>query len=293
MKKFLTFLLVLLAAASLSAQELTVVSFKLKPTDLKAKLNPRLDLNGDPAALIRVQVAAPGCLFKGNIVGEVQNESGEYLVYMAKGSRHLRIYHNEFLFTPLDYEIPERIKPNCSYELKLEVPIYTHYNEILNNQHDKEIKKVKKQRPAVDPTWLLQPAVSFANNQIAYGVMGGWVKRAGIFLRAKTNFKFRKADEDGLLTGGAIKKRWAFTAGYLQRVIDPLFLYAGAGYGVRQFALETTGGYVPYPSDEFSNKGIEVELGAILRLGKFALSAGVQTNSFKYYEANVGVGFMF
>ena len=40
-------------------------------------------------------------------------------------------------------------------------------------------------------------------------------------------------------------------------------------------------------------KGIEAELGVMGRFGIFALSAGVQTNSFKYMEFNVGVGVMF
>ena len=148
MKKFfipfvgvLIALLSLLSTETLSAQELTVVSFEARTTDMSAKIRQRKDLNGDAAALVRVQVAAPGVLFKGNIVGEVETGFGEYLVYMAKNSRHLRIYHKDYLFVPLDYEIPVKIESNCTYLLKLEVPIYTHYNQIMLE------KRIKKPRP--------------------------------------------------------------------------------------------------------------------------------------------------
>ena len=147
MKNFIPFVGALIAllgvfsTETLSAQELTVVSFEARTTDLTAKVKSREDLNGDAAALVRVQVAAPGVLFKGNIVGEVETGFGEYLVYMAKGSRHLRIYHKDYLFVPLDYEIPEKIQSNCTYLLKLEVPIYTHYNQIMLE------KRIKKPRP--------------------------------------------------------------------------------------------------------------------------------------------------
>lgn len=150
MKRFtvistLFLLLSALFGGALSAQELKVVSFEVRPTDLTAKVKPREDLNGDAAALIRVQVAAPNVQFSGNIIGEVETGFGEYLVYLAKGSRHLRIYHKEYLFTPLDYEIPETIQSNLVYSLKLEVPIYTHYDQIaeIQAQKNKQIENVK------------------------------------------------------------------------------------------------------------------------------------------------------
>lgn len=134
-----------LFGGTLAAQELKVVSFEARPTDLTAKVKSREDLNGDAAALIRVQVAAPNVQFSGNIVGEVEIGFGEYLVYLAKGSRHLRIYHKEYLFTPLDYKIPETIQSNCTYSLKLEVPIYTHYDQIaeIQAQKNKETESMK------------------------------------------------------------------------------------------------------------------------------------------------------
>jgi len=78
----------------------------------------------------------------------------------------------------------------------------------------------------------------------------------------------------------------------LQRLYKPLYLYAGAGYGTKILGWEMQGGEWAENVDE-SYKGIEAELGGIYRIKNIALSAGVQTNSFKYWEATLGVGIMF
>lgn len=139
MKKFLSLLIALCVAATLSAQKLTVESFELRPKDLTAKIKQRFDLNNDACALVRVQVAAPNCVFSGGyIVGEVQAGNGEYLIYMAKGARNLRVSHPDYLFTPLDYTFPEPLQSNRTYALTLEVPIYTHYSEIIEQKKRQE-----------------------------------------------------------------------------------------------------------------------------------------------------------
>ena len=126
----------LFSVENLAAQELTVKTFELRQRDLTAKVKPRTaPVNGDPCALVRVQMAAPNCVFEGGyIVGDVEQGFGEYLVYMAQGARNLRIAHPEFLFTPLDYTFPEPLEGNRTYALILEVPIYTHYDQIVEQQ---------------------------------------------------------------------------------------------------------------------------------------------------------------
>ena len=39
--------------------------------------------------------------------------------------------------------------------------------------------------------------------------------------------------------------------------------------------------------------GVEADLGLVLRAKNFAITAGLQSNSFKYFEATVGLGIMF
>ena len=143
MKKLLWLCLALLFSGSMMAQELVVKSFEQNTRDLTAKTHPVKDLNGDYCALIRVQVAAKDCLFRGNIVGEPQAEWGEYKVYMAAGSRNLYISHPDFIFTPLNYEFPEKILSGHTYSLRLEVPVYTNYSELAAQQIASQEKTYK------------------------------------------------------------------------------------------------------------------------------------------------------
>ena len=75
-----------------------------------------------------------------------------------------------------------------------------------------------------------------------------------------------------------------------------LYAYVGGGYGTRTLAWQMYGSdgdyqYAKVVPSSFS--GIEAETGVVVRLGGVVLSAGAQTNSFKFWEANIGVGVMF
>ena len=146
--------LLLFGGVTLLAQELTVKTFEQRTRDLTAKVKPRTaPVNGDPCALVRVQVAAPNCVFEGGyIVGEVEQGFGEYLVYMAKGARNLRIAHPDFLFTPLDFTFPEPLEGNLTYALILEVPVYTHYAEIVEQQ-SQEPQRSTTRTVSTTPVW--------------------------------------------------------------------------------------------------------------------------------------------
>ena len=85
----------------------------------------------------------------------------------------------------------------------------------------------------------------------------------------------------------------------MRRVAKPLYLYAGVGYGYKKLAWEMAEGESGTNSDlwaentDESYSGVEADLGLVLRTGNVAFTAGVQSNSFKYFEATVGIGIMF
>lgn len=272
------------AAFHVGAQELDVKSFCLKISDMTAKINPVLDLNGEPCALIKVAVAAPEISFSGNIVKDPVFQSGEWYVYVPAKTRRIKISVIGCL--PLTYEFPETIEQYRTYELVLKMP---------------ELKK-DKYRSIVLPTF------SMGKSDMSYGMMVGFVKKAGAFVRFKSDFSPNistsdTCDADGKVGGsgvslwydGTVKKsRWAVTCGYVQRIIKPLYVYVGGGYGQRLLAWGLVGEDESYALVEpVSFKGYEVETGAIFRLGGFAVSAGVQTNQFKYMDVNISVGIMF
>ena len=109
----------------LPAQELTVKSMRLDVGDLSASTYERKDLNGAACALVKVQLAANGARFEGNVIGDVAYKTGEYWVYMTDGSRELRIKHPNFL--PLhvhfaNYGIERGVKSKQTYTLTLLMP---------------------------------------------------------------------------------------------------------------------------------------------------------------------------
>ena len=94
MRNILLSLFMLFAALSSAlAQELTVKSFKLASSDLTAQTQPRKDLNDRNCALIKVGLGLQGVQFEGSIMGNVENKTGEYWVYMPQGNRMLKIKH--------------------------------------------------------------------------------------------------------------------------------------------------------------------------------------------------------
>lgn len=122
--KRLFLLFILLSAIQVSAQELSIKSFVQKSNDLSASTNPRHDNNDTPCALVKVQLASPGAKFEGNVVGKVKYEKSEYWVYMAKGSKKVKIMSDDYL--PLevnfaDYGI-KLLESKVTYELRISIP---------------------------------------------------------------------------------------------------------------------------------------------------------------------------
>jgi len=105
----LTFLLLFLCT-SLMAQEMSVKRFEEATTDLAARTKPRQDLNGNDCALIKVQIAAPGVTFEGNVMGDVAFAKNEYRVYMPEGSKRLRVIHPSYL--PLEVSFADHGIPS-------------------------------------------------------------------------------------------------------------------------------------------------------------------------------------
>ena len=115
----LSFVLLFAAISSVLAQELTVKSFKLASSDLTAQTQPRKDLNDRNCALIKVGIGLQGVQFEGSIMGNVENKTGEYWVYMPQGIRQLKVKHANYapvMVTFADYGV-EKLESNRTYEL--------------------------------------------------------------------------------------------------------------------------------------------------------------------------------
>ena len=115
----LSLFLLFTAISSTLAQKLTVESFKLASSDLTAQTQPRKDLNNHNCALIKVGLGLQGVQFEGSIIGNVENKTGEYWVYMPQGNRMLKVKHANYapvMVNFADYGV-EKVESNRTYEL--------------------------------------------------------------------------------------------------------------------------------------------------------------------------------
>ena len=139
---------------------------------------------------------------------------------------------------------------------------------------------------------LVMAEVGYHPSQISFGAMVGIVSKNGAYLRFRSDFGSAstelECDDTGALANGTgtpyykegvtNKARMSITAGYLRQIIKPLYAYIGAGYGNRVLAWETIDGELVKNTDH-SATGVAAELGAIGRLGQFAVSVGFQPST--------------
>ncbi len=115
----------ILLALTAHGQDLKVRTMSMNDGDLSASIYERKDLNKQACALVKVQLAAYGAQFEGNVIGDVAYKTGEYWVYMSEGSRELRIKHPNYLplhITFSDYGVNTGVKAKHTYNLVLVKP---------------------------------------------------------------------------------------------------------------------------------------------------------------------------
>ena len=85
------------------SQGFKVMEFKQNINDGSAFHAP-MDEAGHPCGLIKVRCDNGDLKFKGDIIGDIENKTNEYWVYMAQGSKQLSILHPNFLPLPINFD---------------------------------------------------------------------------------------------------------------------------------------------------------------------------------------------
>ena len=144
--------------------------------------------------------------------------------------------------------------------------------------------------------------------QTAFGGMIGFTRTNGVYVSFRSDFSSVKTvgdvddsqrTSDGqaiIYKDGQTKKAFmSVTAGYIRHLLKPLYGYVGAGYGSRTLAWQedVDGTENWYKNTDHSPVGASVELGVIVSIKGFALSAGFNTVNFKYCQGTVGIGVIF
>ena len=123
-KLFLILLSVFALLNTAMAQELTVKSFVLAPTDITAQTEGRKDLNGDACALVKISFVGDVTDVEGNVIKPLVKRNNETWAFMTQESRQMKVITKDYL--PLmvtfgDYGI-EKLQSNRTYVLTLTKP---------------------------------------------------------------------------------------------------------------------------------------------------------------------------
>lgn len=161
-------------------------------------------------------------------------------------------------------------------------------------QKDDKVKSVDGKTESVN--FLTLNAAYSVAPQISFGFTYGQVKKIGWFVSAMTGTSFEgfnvnsRSYEEAALTGETASSRLSITGGVALRLgTSPVYLKAGAGYGMRVRACETIhGDYVEYTPDTY--KGLEMTAGLQFNLKNITLGVDAVTTNFKYLELKLGVG---
>ena len=116
-------LLFFFAVAVNCAEYLPIRNFS-STTDHIPGAERRNDLNGNPCALVKIQVVDDIERIEGNKIGKIVNKGVEKWVYMCKGSRNMKVHLKNHLPVAVsfrDYNILG-LESNRVYELVLEFP---------------------------------------------------------------------------------------------------------------------------------------------------------------------------
>ena len=131
-------ILILFLCPSLRAQELTVKNFCEASHDLAARTQSRKDINRNYCALVKVQLVDRGAEFGGNVVGDVSFYRNEYWVYMAQGSKRVKVFTQDYL--PLEVNFSEygidHLEGQVTYILTL-----------LRGDFQREPSEIRRQNP--------------------------------------------------------------------------------------------------------------------------------------------------
>lgn len=141
MKQNILTIIAALFCITLQAQEIKVKSFTVLERDLYPRVHERLDLNGEPCAVVKISVPkVRSFFFEGNIIGDPIYTPGEVVIYVCGGTKSIEIKSNDY--GSMNYKFPQTIKKQVSYKLSLRV-------EMTNEQRNKLLeKRMKKEYKA-------------------------------------------------------------------------------------------------------------------------------------------------
>ncbi len=301
------------------AQTFDVRSFKLLDNDISAYIEPARDLNDEACALVKV-VGDKDFVFSSPLgVVARRDKVGEIWIYLPKGSRMITIKHPRWGVWR-DYLFDQKLESRLTYELMLIPPLDQESLAVQLRQVKQKprlpVVPVQKSpvtlptagglTPKMSLTYIAMANVAVHGTDVAWGATFGVMRRHGAYIRALSNFQTvpssgLEADKDGVLyggdtrpyyTGASRQARFSVTAGGIQRLARPFYIYEGIGYGNRILAWETSEG-MQVRINDYTFRGFTAEVGCMWRGKWWLISLGALTVKTSYWEMVCGAGITF
>ena len=304
--------MVLLLPLWMQAQQFKVTSFRLLEQDLSAWMNPVRDLNEEACALVKV-VGDRDFVFSSPLgIVKRREEVGEIWLYLPRGTRKLTIKHPRWGVWR-DYAFARVLESRMTYELVLEGPPekpkvspYPRVTRVRFPRLTTEIPKKDLREPSGECkrlrpwSYSLLASMGLGDGAPDFGVRFVAMRKVGCYVHGASNFRMQgtvgSCDAEGRLPSGELPYyreqakcgRLSVTGGGVLRVWGLGFLYAGVGYGDRQWVWETVEGDRLRASE--SVRGVAGEGGVMWKWGRVAVSGGVMVIAGKCWEPMLGVG---
>ena len=170
--------------------------------------------------------------------------------------------------------------------------------------------KMKKNDRSYNNYWMLSAQVAFTDvsqMQPAFGLMAGWAKEGGIYIKGVAtshfykNFSYKQIDytydsEMGNSEWWQTSKRdisfATVTGGLIIKLAKPAFIYAGAGYAWKDVLIyPMTGKYDYIYSVEDSYKKFALDAGFIFNVSGFSFTIGTTYVPSFGFTGSFGLGF--
>lgn len=301
-------LLLLVVAVPCVAQKFSIISVNEQKNDVSAFISPVRDLNGQACALLKVE--APRDFVFSTPLGIVKrvDEVGEIWLYLPAGTAQITLKHPEW-GVMRNFRFKSVLESHVCYVMKVKCPqpeITEVHDTVVVTKTLRDTIAVKYRRPPLPRSSYIMAAASLHRGGPSLGLFLATVKRHGLFLHARSNFRGIgdtefEVDSEGYADDSDVmpfyngEKRQAnfmLTAGLMHRLGKHIYIFEGAGYGKSSTAwqLDQSEGSVWVMCRDHSCKGVSMEAGLMWHNDRLAVMMSASNIKCKQWQMNIGVG---
>ncbi len=242
-------------------------------------------------------------------INDNEDVAQQYLTFQITPTNAMLEVDGEIWPVTWDGTARKRVKEG-TYSYLVQAPNYESAKGEVNVEDTAVIVRVSlKTIPLVNKKtnrWETFITLNGSYAPFSMGFSVGMVKRYGWFVSAMTNGSFTgmgdlpQVDAQGFLEDGHLPMyngtkatdRLSIIAGGMMRVVEPIYVRVGVGYGAHNLCWQDKEQQW-YKIKGYSFQGVDVSAGLQAHLGGFVLSLEAVTTNFQTVEGKVGVGYAF